>query len=49
MSEFDTLLLQHVFWNQPEEVERINEWLLDNLAADNNTEQINFLLSGAVG
>ena len=46
MTEYDTLLLQHIFWNQPDEAERIYEWLLDNLAANVGTEQINYLLSG---
>lgn len=43
------MLLQHIFWNRPEECERIYEWLLQQFAADNNTEQIHYLLSGVFG
>lgn len=46
MNEYDTLLLKHVFWNSPDESEKIHEWLLENLAADSNTDQINYILSG---
>lgn len=46
MNEFDTLLLRHVFWNRPDEAERVHEWLLNHLAADHDSQQIQYLLSG---
>ena len=39
VNEYDTLLLQHVLWQRPEEAERVREWLLQRLAKDRGTQQ----------
>lgn len=40
LSEHDCLLLRHVLWQRPEEGERIYDWLLDRLAADDGMKQV---------
>lgn len=43
----DCLLLEHIFWQLPEQQVAIREWLLDNLTPSNDiVEQSKFLLSG---
>lgn len=43
----DCLLLEHIFWQIPEQQVAIREWLLDNLTpGDDFVEQSKFLLSG---
>ena len=46
VNEYDTLLLKHIFWNQPDEAERIHDWLMKNLAASDENTQVSYLLSG---
>jgi MoxR-like ATPase len=40
VNEYDTLLLQHVLWQRPEEAERIREWLLQRIVKDRGTQQV---------
>ncbi|CAD7696039.1 unnamed protein product [Ostreobium quekettii] len=49
VSQIDCLLLQHVFWNQPEEAEKIYDWLLAELSSGLMFDQIQFVLSGMFG
>ena len=49
LAESDCLLLRHVLWQRPEECERIYEWLLNKLVADDGLQQMQFLLSGLFG
>jgi hypothetical protein len=46
VNEFDTLLLQHVLWQRPEEAERVRDWLLQRIAKDRGTQQVR---AGACG
>jgi MoxR-like ATPase len=47
VSKFDCLLLQHVFWKNPEEAERIQEWFVDYLREPGaEVDQVQFLLGG---
>ena len=46
VNEYDTLLLQHVLWQRPEEAERVRDWLLQRIAKDRGTQQVQYLLSG---
>lgn len=46
VTEYDVLLLQHVLWQRPDHAEKIADWVLAYLAADDGTKQINYLLSG---
>lgn len=47
VSKFDCLLLQHVFWKNPDEAERIQEWFVDYLREPGaEVDQVQFLLSG---
>ena len=39
VSEFDTLLLQHVVWQRPEEAPRIRDWLLERVAQNLGSQQ----------
>jgi MoxR-like ATPase len=49
VSELDCLLLQHVLWQRPEEAERIYDWLLTSMAADDGLQQVQYLLAGMFG
>jgi MoxR-like ATPase len=49
LADYDCLLLRHVLWQRPEECERIYEWLLTSLAADDGMQQMQYLLSGLFG
>ena len=49
LAEHDCLLLRHVLWQRPEEWERIYDWLLAALAADDGLQQMQYLLSGMFG
>ena len=49
LADYDCLLLRHVLWQRPEECERIYEWLLSALAADDGMQQMQYLLSGLFG
>lgn len=49
MSVFDTLLLQHVVWQRPEEAARIREWLLVRISQNLGIEQVKYMLSGLYG
>jgi MoxR-like ATPase len=45
----DCLLLEHIFWQIPEQQAAVREWMLDNLTPGNDIiEQSRFLLSGLV-
>lgn len=47
MSPYDCLLLQHVLWQEPGQSERIREFLISKLAADERTiDQTDFLFKG---
>lgn len=46
MSGYDTLLLQHVLWQRPEESERIGDWLAGQLAEDDGLLQFNYVFKG---
>lgn len=39
VSEYDCLLLQHVLWQTPEQADKIADWLLGQLAADDGVKQ----------
>jgi len=43
------LLLRHVLWQRPEEADRIYDWLLEALAADDGMQQMQYLLAGMFG
>lgn len=45
----DCLLLRHVLWQRPEESERVYDWLLEALAADDGMQQMQYLLAGMFG
>ena len=49
LADYDCLLLRHILWQRPEESERIYEWLLTALAADDGMQQMQYLLSGLFG
>lgn len=49
VSQYDCLLLQHIFWNQPEEAERIYDWLLGRIAFSDDLEQVQYLIAGIFG
>lgn len=49
VTQYDCILLQHIFWNQPDESERIYEWLLGRIVFDDNIAQVQFLISGIFG
>lgn len=49
LADYDCLLLRHVLWQRPEECERIYEWLLTALAADDGMQQMQYLLAGLFG
>lgn len=40
VTEYDCLLLQHVLWQTPEQVDRIADWILGQLAADDGVKQV---------
>eukprot|EP00955_Chlamydomonas_euryale_P053426 355501-Chlamydomonas_euryale.AAC.2 len=40
VSEYDVLLLQHVLWQRPDTAERIADWVLSQLSADDGTKQV---------
>eukprot|EP01047_Picozoa_sp_COSAG01_P069990 COSAG01_NODE_10496_length_2151_cov_2.088207_1_plen_148_part_10 len=47
VTKFDCLLLQHVFWKNPDEAEKIQEWFVDYFATPGaEVDQVLFLLSG---
>ncbi len=47
VNKFDCLLLQHILWQRPDEAQRINDFLLERLAADSSTQQTDYLFNGA--
>merc|ERR1719253_1892875 len=49
VSEFDTLLLVNVLWQRPNEAMMIKDWILERLAQDRGTEQVQYLLAGLFG
>lgn len=49
VTQYDCILLRHIFWNQPDESERIYEWLLGRIVFDDNIAQVQFLISGIFG
>ncbi|GMH32626.1 hypothetical protein BSKO_00460 [Bryopsis sp. KO-2023] len=49
VSQYDCMLLQHVFWNQPDEADRIYDWLLGRMVFDDGIEQVHYLISGIFG
>ena len=48
VSLVDCLLLQHMFWWDPEDYARVREWLWDNLVPDGGVGQCQFLLDSLV-
>lgn len=46
VNKFDCLLLQHILWQRPDEAQRINDFLIDRLAADSSTQQTDYLFNG---
>ncbi|CAL8460551.1 g80 [Coccomyxa elongata] len=46
VNKFDCLLLQHILWQRPDEAQRINDFLLERLAADSSTQQTDYLFNG---
>ncbi|KAK9827021.1 hypothetical protein WJX74_003724 [Apatococcus lobatus] len=46
ISLHDCLLLQHVLWQRPEEADKIGEFLMSQLAADDGLQQANYIFSG---
>ena len=40
VTEYDLLLLQHVLWQKPENADRIADWVLSQLSADDGTKQV---------
>ena len=46
VTEYDLLLLQHVLWQKPENADRIADWVLSQLSADDGTKQVGYLLTG---
>jgi MoxR-like ATPase len=46
VSEYDVLLLQHVLWARPDTSDKIADWVLSQLSADDGTKQVSYLLSG---
>merc|ERR1719329_1411189 len=49
VSEFDTLLLVNVLWQRPNEAMMIKDWILERLAQDRGTKQVQYLLAGLFG
>lgn len=49
VNEFDTLLLQHVVWQRPEEAPRIRDWLLERVSQTIGTQQLQYVLAGLYG
>jgi MoxR-like ATPase len=49
VSEFDTLLLTNVLWQRPSEAVVIKDWILERLAQDRGTKQVQYLLAGLFG
>jgi len=49
VSEFDTLLLTNVLWQRPAESVMIKDWILERLAKDRGTKQVQYLLAGLFG
>eukprot|EP01041_Mallomonas_annulata_P004719 gene4719-9363_t len=44
VSLLDCLILRHVFWTQPEDFEKISDWLWRRLAASGSSEGLQFLV-----
>jgi MoxR-like ATPase len=40
VTEYDVLLLQHVLWQRPDNADRIADWVLAQLSADDGTKQV---------
>lgn len=40
VTEFDVMLLQHVLWQRPEHCDKIADWVLSQLSADDGTKQV---------
>ena len=49
VSEFDVLLLTNVLWQRPSEASLIKDWILERLAQDRGTKQVQYLLAGLFG
>lgn len=49
VSEFDVLLLTNVLWQRPSEAVLIKDWILERLAQDRGTKQVQYLLAGLFG
>lgn len=49
VNEFDTLLLQHVVWQRPEEAPRVRDWLLERVSQTIGTQQLQYVLAGLYG
>lgn len=40
VTEYDVLLLQHVLWQRPDTADKISDWVLSHLSADDGTKQV---------
>ena len=49
VSRFDCLLLQHVLWQRPAEGPRIGDYILQQLGAEDDLQQAEYLFQGAPG
>lgn len=49
VSEYDCLLLEHVFGNRPADSVKVRTWVLDTLASDPGLQQTELLFLGLFG
>lgn len=49
VSEYDCLLLEHVFGNRPDDSQKVKAWLLETIASDPGLQQVELVFLGLFG
>ena len=49
VSEYDCLLLEHVFGNRPDDAQKVKAWLLETIASDPGLQQVELVFLGLFG
>lgn len=49
VSEYDCLLLEHVFGNRPDDAQKVKAWILETIASDPGLQQVELVFLGLFG
>lgn len=49
VTEYDCLLLEHVFGNRPDDAQKVKAWVQDTIASDPGLQQVELVFLGLFG